>query len=133
MRALDKSLCLRPVAEVYNGVQVLEYLSGFGYYADREKFPFPALLLLDIRMPRMDGLEVLAWLQKQNFPDLRVVMLSASLDPENIAKALALGADYYQAKPTNPENMDTLVRRLELLMVLMHRRDPKRFMTKPPC
>src|ERR1700742_2690158 len=75
MRALDKSLCLRPVAEVYNGLQVLEYLSGLGYYADREKFPFPALLLLDIKMPRMDGLEVLAWLQKQHFPDLRVVML----------------------------------------------------------
>jgi hypothetical protein len=44
---------------------------------------------------------------------------------------LALGADYYQAKPSNPDNMDALVRRLELLMVLMHRRNPKRFMKKP--
>ena len=127
-RALAKSACLRPVAEVYDGLQVLEYLSGIGKYADRVTFPFPALLLLDIKMPRMDGLGVLAWLQKQDFPELRVVMLSSSLDPVNVEKALTLGADYYQAKPNDAANMDALVRRLELLMVLMHHREPKHFM-----
>lgn len=128
VRALSKSLCLRPVAEVYDGIEVLEYLTGEGKYGDRLKFPFPALLLLDIQMPRMNGLEVLAWLQQQDFPDLRVVMLSSSLDPANIEKALTLGADYYQAKPGNLEKMTALVRRLELLMVLMYRRENKRFM-----
>jgi two-component system response regulator len=127
-RALDKSVCLRPVAEVYDGVEVIEYLSGSGKFEDRVQFPFPALLLLDIMMPRMNGLEVLAMLQKANFPGLRIVMLSSSLDPVNIEKALALGADYYQAKPRNAEGMDALVRRLELLMVLMHQREPKTFM-----
>jgi len=130
-RALDKSLCLRPVAEVRDGVEAVEYLVGEGKYADREKFPFPELLLLDIQMPRLDGMGVLAWLQKQNYPNLRVVMLSSSLDSINIQKALALGADYYQAKTIGIET-EALIRRLELLMVLMHHREPKRFMNSPP-
>lgn len=129
--ALEKSTCLKPVAEVRDGVEVMEYLSGYGKYRNRELFPFPELLLLDIQMPRLNGLQVLEWLQKQNFPKLRVVMLSSSLDPDNIAKALALGADYYQAKASGV-SMDALIRRLELLMVLMHHREPKRFMKNSP-
>lgn len=127
-RALDKSHCLHPVAEVFNGLEVMEYLSGEGIYADRSRFPFPSLLLLDTSMPRMGGLEVLAWLQKQKYPDLRVVMLSGSLEPRTIKEALSLGADYYQAKTFEGEQMTALVRRLELLMVLMHRREPNKIM-----
>lgn len=129
--AVNKSLCLKPVAEVRDGVEAVEYLSGQGQYGNREKFPFPELLLLDIQMPRLDGLGVLGWLQNQDFPNLRVVMLSASLDPANIQKVLALGADYYQAKDIG-ETMEALIRRLELLMVLMHHREPKRFMKNLP-
>ena len=125
-RALDKSPCLRPVAEVFDGIEVLEYLSGAGKYEDRSEFPFPALLLLDIHMPRMGGLEVLAWLRKQFFSDLRVVMFSSSLDDRNIKKALELGADYYQAKTSDQGLLNALVRRLELLMVLMYRREGKK-------
>ena len=129
--AIHKSLCLKPVAEVRDGVEALEYLSGVRQYENREKFPFPELLLLDIQMPRIDGIGVLTWLQKQDFPNLRVVMLSASLDPANIQKVLSLGADYYQAKESG-EKLDALIRRLELLMVLMHHREPKRFMKNLP-
>jgi len=129
--ALNKSVCLRPVAEVHDGMEAVEYLSGSGKYEDRQKFPFPELLLLDIQMPRLDGLGVLRWLQTQKFPDLRVVMLSASLDPVSIQAVLGMGADYFQAKVSG-DKMDALIRRLELLMVLMHHREPKRFMKNLP-
>jgi len=129
--ALDKSSCLKPVAEVHDGLEALEYLSGHGQFEDRQRFPFPELLLLDIQMPRLDGLGVLRWLQTQDFPDLRVVMLSASLDPVSIQAVLGMGADYFQAK-VSVEKMDALIRRLELLMVLMHHREPKQFMKNSP-
>ena len=94
-RALGRSTCLEHCGWVHDGEELLQYLKGEGNYADRARFPFPDLLLLDIEMPRMDGLEALAWIQQQHFPALCVVMLSSSLDAKNIARALELGADYY--------------------------------------
>ena len=130
--ALRDSLCLQPVLEVSDGQAVMDYLSGTGPYADRTLFPFPELLLLDIDMPRMNGFEVLAWIQRQDFPHLRVVMLSASLDSESIQMALELGADYYQIKGDDTSKLKALVRRLELLMVLMHSREHPQVMKQNP-
>jgi CheY-like chemotaxis protein len=129
-RAIARSLCLRQCGEVKDGAELLEYLQGHGKFADREKFPFPDLLLVDIEMPRMDGLKALEWIQQQQFPALRVVVLSASLDPKNIARALELGADYYQAKSSDPAAMDELMHRLELLMILLNRREPPKPATR---
>ncbi|HEY0456469.1 MAG TPA: response regulator, partial [Verrucomicrobiae bacterium] len=129
-RELENSGCLRPVAEVKDGIEVLEYLTGVGLYEDRTLFPLPDLLVIDINMPRMNGLQVLAWLQRHNFPDLRVVMLSASLDRANIKTALELGADYYQPKTGDRAILSHLVTRLELLMVLMSRRHPRKATSK---
>ena len=123
-RMLKRSPCLRQVGVVGNGQMVQDYLSGRGEYADRTRYPLPDLLLLDIDMPRVSGLDVLRWLKTQSFPFLRVVVLSGSLDSANIARALELGADYCQAKNYGPGMMEALVRRLEMLMILLERRDP---------
>ena len=126
MRRLGRSCCLELVAAVTSGRMAQDYLAGVGRYADRSKFPFPDLLLLDVEMPGMDGLEVLAWIKKQAFPTLRIVMLSGSLNPDVAARALRLGADYYQSKNSYPTELNHFVRRLEFLMVLLANRDGPR-------
>lgn len=124
-RALKRSEHLHLLAEVCDGGEAIAYLSGCGQYRDRTKYPFPKLLLLDLDMPRMNGFEVLEWLQQRGLPDLRVVILSGSLDPTNIERALALGADYCLTKPHRPDEIEGIARRLELFMVLMHKRETK--------
>ena len=76
----------------------IDYLSGAGVYADRMRYPMPEVMLLDLKMPRLNGFDVLHWLADQSFPGLQVIVLSSSLLPEDIAKTLAMGADHYLIK-----------------------------------
>src|SRR5215469_16748602 len=65
-----------PLKFVTDGSSVIAYLKGTGEYADREKFPIPSVLLLDLRMPRLNGFQVMEWLKTQKqFHDLLVVAL----------------------------------------------------------
>src|SRR6478735_4475526 len=84
------------VGEVSTGEEVKAYLSGTGTYSDRKIHPFPDLLLLDLKMPRLSGFDILDWLQTQSFPGLRVMVLSDSLHGENRNQSLQLGAHAYQ-------------------------------------
>lgn len=122
---LKRSRCLELVAAVSTGQQVEAYLRGDGAFGDRKKYPFPDLLLLDVDMPGRNGFEVLQWIKTQNFPDLRIVMLSGNERPQAAARAIELGADYFQSKNSNPADLNHLVRRLELLMVLLENREPR--------
>ena len=124
-RRLGRSCCLQFVAAVTSGRMVQEYLSGVGKFADRSVFPFPDLLLLDIDMPQMGGLEVLAWIKRTGFPSLRIVMLTGTFNTDDIARALQLGADYCQSKNKSPTDLNYFIRRLEFLMVLLENREPR--------
>src|SRR3954453_16875699 len=85
---LQRSLKAVPSCEVVgcaeDGDAAVRYLSGEGRFSDRSRFPFPDLLLLDLKMPGMNGFEVLEWLSQRVFRDLRVVVLSGSALDEDI-------------------------------------------------
>lgn len=104
---------LHVVAEVGDGAQVIAYLSGEGQYADRETYPLPEVLILDMRMPRMTGLEVLEWLEKQNFPQLKIAIMADSSSVIHRPKALELGVEHFISKLTNSDELIHLVKRLQ--------------------
>jgi CheY-like chemotaxis protein len=98
---------------VRSGEETIEYLLGHGQYADREQFPFPALLLLDVKMPRMDGFEVLKWLGAvPALHHLRVIVLTASDHIQDATEAYKLGASSFLVKPADFENTLQLARSL---------------------
>jgi len=108
------------VGEVCNGDDAIAYLSGQGVFSDRGQFPFPDTMLLDLKMPRKSGFEVLEWLQEQSFDRLTVVVLSGSNLPEDISKALKLGADAYKTKTNDEKEQVLLLRDLEELLDRRH-------------
>jgi CheY-like chemotaxis protein len=82
-----------------NGQETIDYLSGHGEFSDREKFPLPMMILMDLKMPIMDGFQVLAWLRGR--PGIKViptVVFSSSDLPSDITRAYELGANSFMTK-----------------------------------
>jgi len=99
-RALAKSNIANPVHVVVDGDRAVAYLSGLDGYDDRAQFPLPALVLLDLKLPRRSGLEVLEWLRGQDgLRRLPVVMLTSSRQSQDVNRAYDLGANSYLVKP----------------------------------
>ena len=98
---------------VHDGQQVIDYLDGRGPYADRAMYPLPRLLLLDLKMPRLTGFDVLDWLQdKPEFRGLPVVVLSSSSYETDVQKATQLGAWEYHLKPHGMSDLAQLIRQV---------------------
>jgi CheY-like chemotaxis protein len=110
-RAFDSAGFLNPLFVVHDGQEAIHYLEGAGQFAERDKYPLPGLLLLDLKMPLMDGFDVLAWLRTQHqFDTLPVVVLSSSRHETDIDKSRELGVYDYRVKP---QSFQDLVRLLE--------------------
>jgi DNA-binding NarL/FixJ family response regulator len=101
------------VGEVVDGGQLIEYLSGKGQYADRDKHPLPDLLFLDLRMPGRDGFAVLEWLQEHHFPHLKIAVLADSSGIAYRSEALVLGANYFFGKCSKMDELADMVRWLQ--------------------
>jgi CheY-like chemotaxis protein len=109
MRAFKAAGMAGPVSHVEDGQQAIDYLSGKNSFADRARFPLPALVLLDIKLPFMSGFEVLRWIREQsNFPKLPVIMLTSSNQECDIERAYAFGANAYLVKPSHGDRYDDL-------------------------
>lgn len=104
---------LKIIGEVSDGHEVISYLGGSAGYNDRQKFPLPDLLLLDLKMPLIDGFEVLEWLRAKSFRNLTVVVLTDSMRADHIKRAMDLGADFFQIKPQAHADRVTMVQALE--------------------
>ena len=99
-RVLEKAGLANPIVSLHRGDDAFDYLSGKADYADRDRYPPPALVLLDLHLPGRGGLDLLAWIRKQpELADLPVVMFSGSGDAEDIIQAFELGASSYLVKP----------------------------------
>ncbi len=108
-RALLKAKIPAPVAIVQDGIEAIAYLKGEGKYANRAGHPFPSLLILDLKMPCVDGFQVLAWVRrKRSLPHLPVIVLTGSTNPHDIFTCFQLGADSVFLKPADPFELDTV-------------------------
>jgi CheY-like chemotaxis protein len=93
-----------PLQVVTDGRRAIDYLKGAGAYADRAQFPLPTLILLDLKLPLVMGMEVLKWIRAQ--PELQaiiVIIFTSSHLPSDVEKAYRLGANSFVAKPSAPE------------------------------
>ncbi len=125
-RAFKKANLLNPVLVVEDGDKAVDYLAGAGPYGDREKYPIPVLILLDVKLPRRSGLEVLHWLRQQpGLKRLPAVMLTSSQDSADINRAYDMGANSYLVKPVEFDPLLNLVKTLGLYWVVTNEKpDP---------
>src|SRR5436309_11125741 len=125
-RAMDRaSLSTDSLKVVQDGEQAISYLSGEGIYADRDLYPSPALLLLDLKMPRKSGLEVLSWVRKQpQHRYLIVVFLTSSNSAEDIRLAYEAGANSYLVKPVEFTEMVEMIRTIKSYWLEMNEKFP---------
>ena len=91
------------IIHVLDGEQALDYLRGRNNFTDRSYYPLPSLILLDVKMPKRDGFDVLQLLTRDELEALTVVMFSSAFHQEDIEKAKALGAKDYLRKPAGAE------------------------------
>lgn len=96
---LARARITNPVEVVRNGEECMAYLEGTGPYADRNRYPLPGLLLLDLKMPCTDGFGVLSWIRSHaTLSRLRVVVLTASHNIIDVNRAYDLGANSFLTK-----------------------------------
>jgi CheY-like chemotaxis protein len=120
-RAFRKAKAANPIRVVEDGEQAIDYLAGRGGFADRERYPLPVLVLLDLKLPRKSGFELLAWLKGQPALNrLPVVVLSSSEETSDINRAYDLGANSYLVKPVAFETLQEMVKVLNLYWIILN-------------
>jgi CheY-like chemotaxis protein len=109
---LEKVECALHVAE--DGQEAIEYLGGTDKYSDRTQYPFPNLVLLDLKLPYVHGFEVLAWAATQPAcRDLKIIILTSSGEERDREKASQFGIKTYFTKPPTKELVATVVKTLQ--------------------
>jgi CheY-like chemotaxis protein len=121
-RAFQKAGFHNTLNVVPDGRQAVAYLSGVGVFANREKFPLPFLILLDLRMAGLDGFDVLRWIRADpGLNRLLVVVLTSSNLQADVDRAYELGANSYLVKPLEFDEMTHLLQRFEIYWTEINR------------
>ncbi|MGV0101737.1 Response regulator receiver protein [Nostoc sp. DSM 114160] len=126
LRALKKNNILNEVVVARDGVEALDYLFGKGVYADRDMSVMPNLILLDLKLPKMDGLEVLRHLRTDDKTKiLPVVILTSSKEEQDLINGYSLGANSYVRKPVDFSQFSEAVRQLGLYWFVLNESPPR--------
>ena len=112
-RAFTSAGVDNPLRVVNDGREAIDYLKGSGRFADREQFPLPGLVLLDLKLPHVMGLEVLRWIRQESGLSLVVVLLTASAEEADIASAYRLGANGFLVKPSAASQLVEMVKAIK--------------------
>ncbi|BAU14683.1 two-component response regulator [Leptolyngbya sp. NIES-3755] len=120
-RAFRKAQITAPVQAVSDGEKAIAYLSGEAPYDDRAQYPLPTLILLDLKLPRRSGTEVLAWLRQQ--PGLKripVVILTTSREEIDVNQSYDLGVNAYMVKPVSFDNLVSILETLNVHWLMLN-------------
>lgn len=121
LRAFNKNRIGNPVVVARDGVEALDYLFGNGHHAGRDLSVMPAVILLDLKLPRIDGLEVLRRIRANERTSLLpVVILTTSKEQQDIYEAYSLGANSYIRKPVDFEKFIQAVSQLGLYWLVLN-------------
>lgn len=120
-RGFEKAKVMNPVIHLSNGDEALGYLAGVRQYADRRKYPLPALILLDLKLPGMTGIQLLQWMRVQGeIKRIPVVVLTSDDSPDTINAAYDLGANSYLLKPGNAADIARMVETIQRYWVKLN-------------
>jgi CheY-like chemotaxis protein len=121
-RAFQKAGLSYPLKVVRDGDEAMQYLSGQNGYGNRNKFPEPFLVLLDLKMPGTDGFQVLKWARAQTeLKRLLIVVLTSSALQADVNRAYELGANSYLVKPVSLDEMAHMIQRFEAYWTELNR------------
>jgi len=127
VRALKKNNVLNEIAIARDGVEALEYLFGEGAYADRDVNLVPQLVLLDLKLPKLDGLGVLRRLRADPRTKLLpIVLLTSSTEEEDLLNGYGYGANSYVRKPVDFDQFKEAIRQLSLYWLVLNEPPPRR-------
>ncbi|MBV8206567.1 MAG: response regulator [Acidobacteria bacterium] len=123
LRAFERAGVANAIHRVEDGHQAMAYLAGEGKYAERLMYPLPAVILLDLNMPRINGFQFLVWLRTQSeIRRIPVVVLTESKDSASVNRAYDAGANSYLVKPATSEEINRVVEDVERYWVGMNER-----------
>jgi CheY-like chemotaxis protein len=109
-RAFDQLAISSPLQFVSNGEEAIAYLKGNGKFANRQEYPLPDIILMDLKMPRKNGLEVLDWWHRQaHLAAIRIVVLTTSEEMRDVNAAYRLGAASFIVKPLHFADFRTTI------------------------
>jgi CheY-like chemotaxis protein len=122
-RAFKRAAFVNPLQVVRHGDDAVAYLGGTGSFADRQQYPYPVFVLLDLKLPRRSGLEVLEWVKERaGLKRIPIVVLTSSKHDDDINRAYELGANSYIVKPVAFDTLLDLVKSLELYWLVLNER-----------
>lgn len=127
LRAFKRSHVMNTIAVVRDGIEALDYLFARGPYADRASAPLPALVILDLKLPKLDGLGVLKAIREDERTRLLpVVILTSSKEEQDLVSGYSLGANSYVRKPVDFNEFLEAVKVLGIYWLMMNQTPPER-------